>query len=323
MLPHVAVLSTGGTIASTEGTDGASPSKQGSELIEAVPELREYAEITVEQVAQRPSCDMAFETIAEIAQAAQAADDSDAAGVVVTHGTDTMEESAYYLDLILDLNIPVVLTGAQRRPDQVSPDGQGNLLSAVRAASHDRFEGGVYIAFNDEIHAARDVTKAHTSKLETFESPDKGPVAHATHDGFQIVREPKSYSPTINVKVPTTSVAMIKSASGVGARAIDHALDDGLDGIVVEGTGLGNTTSEIGDAIADAVSAGTAVVVTSRCYAGSTAAVYGGGGGGETLQGHGAIQGKDLPAHKARILLLFALTTTDNEAYIRNLFEKA
>jgi L-asparaginase len=115
-------------------------------------------------------------------------------GVVITHGTDTMEKSAYYLDLVLDLDAPVVFTGAQRRSDEVSPDGLSNLLTAVRAASHGRFRGagGVYIAFDVELHAARDVTKEHTSNLSAFVSPDKCPVVRLTRESVRVHREPEA-----------------------------------------------------------------------------------------------------------------------------------
>ncbi|MFB9808167.1 asparaginase domain-containing protein [Haladaptatus pallidirubidus] len=104
-----------------------------------------------------------------------------------------MEESAYYLDLALDVGVPVVVTGAQRRPDEVSPDGPSNLVTAVRVFTDERIRntGGVYIAFDEELHAARDATKRHTRKLDTFESPEKGPVAVTTRDEVRCYREPE------------------------------------------------------------------------------------------------------------------------------------
>ncbi|MFA9428504.1 asparaginase [Natronorubrum sp. A-ect3] len=320
MLPTIAVLSTGGTIASTGSEAGATPSKRGAELVEAVPELETHAELTVEEIAQVPSYDMTFETMAELAAAVQRAAAAGADGVVVTHGTDTIEESAYFLDLTLDCAIPVVFTGAQRRPDETSPDGPANLLAAVRAASHEQFDDGVYVAANGEVHAARDVTKTHTSALETFGSPSTGPVASLTRSAVRIIREPRSYSATFDVATVTSDVAIVTSCADMGRRQLDHALEDDVDGIVVNGTGLGNTTSELGDGIADAVAADTPVVVVSRCQAGTTAPVYGGGGGGTTLQSHGAVHGDDLPAHKARIKLAVICSLTDDFADRQRLF---
>ncbi len=309
MAPNITVLSTGGTIASTKDSDSgaASPSKQGAELVEAVPAVSAYGDISVRAVTQVPSFDMSLDGITAIGDAAAEAADAGADGVVVTHGTDTMEESAYALDLTRELTPPVVFTGAQRRPDEHSADGAANLLAAVRAASHERLqgEGGVYVAFDSELHAAYDVTKGHTSALGTFVSPDTGPVASFSREGVRLHRPPGSHSDALPVDRTDADVAIVKSAAGVGRRGVDAALNAGVDGVVVEGTGLGNATAAIGDAVADAVRVGVPVVVASRCQGGSTAPVYGTGGGGRTLVDHGAVQAGALPAHKARLKLAF------------------
>ncbi|ELY65527.1 asparaginase [Natrinema versiforme] len=311
MVANITVLSTGGTIASTDGEGGATPSKNGDELLAAVPTIDEYATLSIEQVTQRPSFDMDPAAIADVGRFARGAAERGADGVVVTHGTDTMEESAYYLDLALDLDVPVVFTGAQRRPDEISSDGPSNLLTAVRAASHDRVNDGVYIAFDEELHAARDATKTHTRKLGTFGSPGKGPVAAVAREGVRFHREPGSCSADVPVLDAERDVALVKSGAGVDGAAIERAVDAGVDGLVVEGTGLGNATAAIGDAIEATIDAGVPVVVTSRCHAGAVAPVYGTGGGGRTLRAHGALFGGDLPAHKARIKLMLALSADD------------
>ncbi|WP_188879124.1 asparaginase [Halarchaeum nitratireducens] len=315
MSSKVVVLGTGGTIASTDGDDGATPSRSGTELVDAVPGIETHADLDVREVVQTPSFDIDPDDIAAVARGARDAAAEGATGVVVTHGTDTMEESAYYLDLVLDLPIPVVLTGAQRRPDEVSPDGPSNLLTAVRAATSEHLAGagGVYVAFDEELHAARDVTKAHTSALSTFVSPDACPIVRFTREGERVLRAPGSRSVTLDVTETSADVEMVKTGVGVGARQLRAALDAGVDGIVVEGTGLGNTTGALGDAIADAVDAGTPVVLTSRCHAGAVAPVYGTSGGGETLHRHGVISGDDLPAHKARVKLMLALAASDGD----------
>lgn len=322
MQPAVRVISTGGTIASTAGEDGAAPEKSGEQLVEAVPALDELAELSVTDVASVPGFDVSPEVIARMGEAIVDAEEDGVDAVIVTHGTDTMEESAYWLDLALDATIPVVLTGAQRRSDEIGFDGYANLLTAVRAAVDERFRnaGGVYLAFNDEIHAARDVTKTHTSALETFASPGKGPVAHLTRDSIEYYREPGSRSVTIPVFESDARVEQIKTGVGVDGGAIDRAVDGGADGLVVEGTGLGNVTAELGEAIERAIAGGVPVVITSRCVAGSVAAVYGTEGGGVTLAHHGVIPGADLPAHKARIKLMLALAASDDFDEIEEYF---
>jgi len=320
MAPHVLVISTGGTIASESRENGATPSRRGDQLIAGVPELSDHAELSVKEVAHRPSFEMDFEVMASIARAVREADGVD--GVVITHGTDTMEESAYFLDLTIPADTPVVFTGAQRRPDEVSPDGPANMVMAVRTATHIRVRqaGGVYIAFDETLHAAREVTKAHTSRLGTFVSPEAGPVASATRDGFRFHRSPDTDTPTLPGGVPDNEVRMVKSGAGVDGGLVHRAIDDGVDGLVVEGTGLGNVTGPLGEAVAEAIDADIPVVVTSRCHAGATNPVYGADGGGETLRRHGAIFGGDLPAHKARIKLALALAETTDPDRLREYF---
>lgn len=315
MVPRVAVLSTGGTIASTAGEGGATPTKGGEELLDAVPELAEYADVAVEQVAQVPSFDLDFETVLDLAAAARDAA-TNADGIVVTHGTDTMEESAYALDLLLDLDAPVVFTGAQRRPDERGSDGPANLRDAVRAAAHERLRGagGVYVAFDEELHAAREVRKLHASRLGTFASPDAGPVVTFDRDGVRIRRAPGSRSAHLPVDGVSARVEIVPSAIGVTGRQVELAVEDGADGLVVEGTGLGNATAALGEAVADAVDAGVSVVMTTRCPAGAAAPVYGTPGGHETLAARGVTNGGDLSAAKARVKLTLALSQGDDPA---------
>ena len=325
MSASITVLSTGGTIASTPAEDGATPSKSGVDLITAVPELESYADIEAAEVVQTPSFDMDIESLTALAEQTRTAVGEGADGIVITHGTDTMEESAYYLDLVLDLTEPVVFTGAQRRSDETSPDGPSNLLTAVRAASHKRFRGpgGVYIAFDEELHAARDVIKGHTSDLSAFMSPDKCPVARFTREDVRVHREPRSRSDSVGVTTTSADVPMVKTGIGVGARQLNDALEAGVDGIVVEGTGLGNTTSPLGDAVDEALEANVPVVITSRCQGGVVAPVYGTPGGGATLRSHGIIDGGDLSAHKARLKLMLLIEEfgADDLATLREAFE--
>lgn len=303
MSERVLVASTGGTIASTADDDGATPTKTGEDLAEAVPELTDR--IHIENLAQRPSVDMDFEVLERLREHIAAHD----AGVVVTHGTDTMSESAYYVDLLRDSGVPVVFTGAQRRPDQPGADGPANLVAAVTAAENQpvRSAGGVYVCFNGELHAARDVVKGHTWRPDTFESPGRGPVGAVAPGGFERYRELGSRSVTLLAAGhPTGDVPIVTVGIGVGREGIDRALDAGCDGIVLQATGLGNAPEPVAESVADAVDAGVPVVVTSRCHAGGVAAVYG-GGGGYTLERYGALLAGDLPAAKARIKLLLAL----------------
>lgn len=303
-MSRVHIIATGGTIASTADDDGATPALSGESLVEAIPDIDDYADVTVEQLCQRPGFDMDLETLVTVAEQVRTATDA-VDGVVVTHGTDTMAESAYALDLALDVG-PVVFTGAQRRPDELSPDGPANLRDAVRAAAHERLTDGAFLAFNGELHAARDVVKAHTSALETFTSPGTGPVASLTRSEIRWHREPEGSAVTLDGLDTAGEVPIVTSGSGVDGAQVERALAAGVDGIVVAATGLGNTTAALGEALVDAVER-VPVVVASRCHAGSTDAVYGTPGGAVTLARHGVVFADDLSPWKARIGLLLAI----------------
>lgn len=319
---NVTLLGTGGTIASTDTENGATPNKSGSDLVDAIPELDDYASLTVQELLQVPSFELDSESLETIGkEVARIDSNEDVDAGIITHGTDTIEETAYYLDVALQPSTPVFLTGAQRRPDETSPDGPANLLTTVRAARafHNRNANGVFLAFNEEIHAARRVTKTHTSKLETFNSPSAGPVATLDHAGVRIHCSPNSESDHVPATELDAVVPMVKSGIGVSGDRIRTATKRDVDGFIVEGTGLGNVTADIGAAI-EHVAADLPIVVTSRCLAGRTASVYGSVGGGDRLDDYGAVFADDLPAHKARIKLQLALSAFDHVDEVKAVF---
>jgi L-asparaginase len=314
----VTILATGGTIASTDIEGGARPTETGETLLPSE-DFPEDVEVHIEQLAQRPSPEMDFEMIERLRRRIE---ERAADGYVITHGTDTIEETAYYLDLVLGNSPPVALTGAQRRPDQLSSDGPANVTAAIRAVSDARVReaGGVYVAFNDELHAARDVVKAHTWKLEAFESPRTGPVAVFDPRGLRPTSELGSRSVQLPVIGPPEGIVeMVSTGLGVNGRQLRRAVGAGADGLVLEATGLGNAPAGVADAVGDAIEANVPVVVTSQCYAGTVAPVYG-SGGGQTLVDRGAIFADNLPAQKARIKLLLALAHTDSQTDIGTYF---
>ena len=298
---RVHVIATGGTIASTaEGSEtGAAPALSGAALVEAVPDLASYADVTVETVADRPGFDMDPAVCADVARRV---DDlmGDVDGFVVTHGTDTLAETARYLDLTCEA--PVVVTGAQRRPDELGSDGPTNLRTAVRAAAHDQLAGGTYVAFDEELHPAATVRKSHTVSLDTFRSPETGPVARFTRRTTHWYREPTAEPDRLPVPDEHPTVPLVVSASGVGRDGFDGAVERG-DAVVVAGTGLGNTTEALGRAIAGAE---CPVVVASRCHAGPTEPIYGTPGGAATLAGHDHVRFSHATPWATRIELLLA-----------------
>jgi L-asparaginase len=309
MGPSVVVVSTGGTIASRfdplQGKVVAA--RSGEDLLEMVPRAKDIADIEVENFCNigsyQLSPDIAFRLVRRIDEIL---DRPDVMGVVVTHGTDTMEETCYLADLLVASEKPIVFTGAQRSSDDPDSDGPRNLLNAIRAAASPLARGlGAMICFNDELHAARDVTKVHTARVQTFQSYDHGMLGEI--DGNQVIIYRK---PTLRrmFQIPKLEerVDLILLVLGIDARYIDASIQSKAAGIVLEAFGRGNANTVIVDGVRRAVNNGIPVIVTSRCPAGRVAPIYG-GGGGKDLEEVGAIFAGDLSGVKARILLMVLL----------------
>ncbi|MFP9193313.1 asparaginase [Natrialbaceae archaeon A-CW1-1] len=320
---NTTVLSTGGTIASTHRDSGAEPTQTGDQLVETVPELKSYATLTVEDIAQVPSYEMNGKTLEKIGKRVSELDADPVVDIIIiTHGTDTLEETAYYIDVTVQPETPVILTGAQRRPDEVSSDGPSNLLTAVRAGNKfaEHNAGGTFVAFNEEVHSARSVTKTHTTALETFQSTNTGPVATVDRHGVEVHRPPRSETQPIEAASLEATIFTIKSGSNTTGKLVRAALKHGVQGLVIEGTGLGNTTAGLAEAIREALESGIPVVVTSRCLGGRVEPVYGGDGGGKRLREYGAIFADHLSAQQARLRLSLVLEVYHDSDEIRKAF---
>lgn len=319
--PTVRVISTGGTIASTEEAadeGGYSLSEQAEAIVDAVPALDHFVDITFDRVAQKGSSSLLVEDYVGVARAAMRAERDGVDGVIVTHGTDAIEEDAYFNDLVLDLDIPVAFVGAQRAADAVSADGPSNLLTAVRMITRREFHlddepSGVYVVLNETIHAARDVTKTHTTKLETFDSGPAGPIAVFTDNELVLYREPGSYSADLSScdLDATTDMVVPIVTTGAGAEAylIEQAVagEYDVDGIVVLATGWwGGTAPEVSEATEAALEAGIPVARSTRVHWGPMNPGF-----DEDREGEIVVI-EDLPAWKARLHMIVALTTTDN-----------
>ena len=216
------------------------------------------------------------------------------------------------------------MTVAQRNHDAPSAEGPLNIRTAVRAVTDERIQrsGGVYVAFNKELHAARDVEKIHPYKVNGFSSPGKGPVAEVTPNAIRSVREPGSRTPFISGVTVAKTVELVQNAIGVSGRQVARALTDDVNGFVVSGTGLENMSPALGSAIRNALDQSVPVVLTSRCQAGAIDRVYGTSSGGRSLFDAGVLAGDDLPPHKARIKLDLGLTHTADENGLWTLFKK-
>ncbi|AET88998.1 MULTISPECIES: asparaginase [Caballeronia] len=311
-LPRIAVLATGGTIAGQAGdaskTAGYKAGVVGvDKLLDAVPALSAVARIHAEQIASIDSKDMSaalWTALSRRIDAVLAQDDID--GVVVTHGTDTLEETAYLLHLTVKSTKPVVLTAAMRPSTALSADGPLNLLNAVTvAASKDAAGKGVLVAFNNQIHSARDVVKTSTYAVDAFRSPETGALGFV-QDGrveFQrMVLRPHTAASEFAVADQWPMVEVVTSHADASRVTVDALVAAGAQGIVVAGTGNGSMHATLTQAIADAVKQGVAVVRASRV--GSGHVMRNGAASDDAL---GTISAGTLNPYKARVLLMLAL----------------
>jgi L-asparaginase len=304
----VVVVSTGGTIAMRPdpATGKLVPAVSGEELVELLA-WPEAPPLELDDFAHVPSFDMHGELSLELGRRiAEHARRDDLAGVVVTHGTDTMEESVYLADRLLDSELPVVFTGAQRGADQSDSDGPRNFRDAIRAAASADARGrGAMIAFAGELHAAREARKVHTDGLRAFASPGYGPIGHVDGERVLFGRRPDR-RPPLAAPERLAPVDLIRLHAGSDARFLNASVETGSRAIVLEATGRGNANDQVVEGVRDAVAAGVSIVICSRCVEGRVEPVYG-RGGGRDLADAGALFAGDLAGPKARVLLQLAL----------------
>lgn len=325
MKPKVVVIGTGGTIASRyDPAQGRVVFTQRAEdLIAMLPEITDVADVEVENLATVPSFDFSIDFAFRMAtHLNETLARSDVSGALVTHGTDTMEETCFLADLLVGSDKPAVFTGAQRSHDDPHPDGPRNIVGSICTAASPEARGlGALICFNDQIHAARDVTKVHSSAVETFQSYDHGALGQVDGKHVFIYRRPVLRR-TFAVARLEERVDLIRLSLGFDARLVHASIDSGIKGLVIEAFGRGNGPTPLTGAIRRAVDAGIPVVVTSRCPAGRVAPIYGGGAGGRDLKDAGAIFAGDLKGPKARILLMVLLSEPRTRTRVAEFFEE-
>ena len=301
------VVSTGGTIAMRPdpATGKLVPAVSGDELVEML-DWPEAPPLSLDDFVHVPSFDvhgaLALSLACRVVEHARSGKST-----VVTHGTDTMEETAYLADLLLPASAEaVVFTGAQRGAEQRDGDGPRNLRDAITAASSPGSRGrGVLVVFAGEVHAAREARKVHTSALRAFASPGYGPLGHVDAGAVRYRRAPERPLP-LAAPAELAQVDLIRLHAGSDGRFVRAAVESGSRAIVLEGTGRGNGNDQVVAAVREAVAAGVAVVVCSRCAEGRVEPVYGRGGGRDLAEA-GALFAGDLAGPKARVLLQVAL----------------
>jgi L-asparaginase len=318
---RVAVLFTGGTISMTHtGPDGtAIPTLTGDEICSAVPELDEF-NLELHDVGQLPGPHMSPEICIELAARVQQVIRDGCDGVVITHGTDTIEETAFLLDMLHVSAHPVALVGAMRTQDELSWDGPVNLFSGcLVAASAAGRNHGVMVVMNNVIHAASEVVKTYTESLDTFVSPDVGALGFIDRNEVTFYRQPV-HRQTLPPTQRLGRVEIIYASASSDGSLVDAAVRQGFNGLVVAAMGRGNVTPAMAEALLYALKSGVHVVVCSRCWAGRVAPVYGYAGGGATLLEAGAIFAPWYNPLKARIALSLVLGAHLDMAAMRAFF---
>jgi len=324
--PLVCIVGTGGTIASKfdPALGGHASAATPEDLVATVQGLGEIADIRVVAHSNINSALMdtatAFglrDTLQEVVR------DERVTGVVVTHGTATLEETAYLIDLTLETEKPIVVTGAQRNFDEPDADGPRNLLYAVMiAAAPDSPGRGVMVALGGEIHAAREAMKVHTERLACFASRDGGPIGMVTQRAVTFFARPERRM-HLDVTRIEENVQLVHMAQGANDLLLRACIRERVPGIVVEATAGGNVNAPFYAAICDALEAGIAVVVATRVSSGATHLGKGYPGSLATLVARGAIPAGYLSGRKARILLMVALAQTRDRAKLAEIFARA
>lgn len=318
----VVVITTGGTIAMRHDPElGLVPAVSGEELMQAVPGLADF-DLELVDFANVPSPHVTPEMMFQLATLVDAwLAKENVSGVVVTHGTDTLEETAYFLDMAVTSTKPVCVTGAMRSAEDLSADGPANLLAAVRvAACAEAANMGTLVVLNDEIHAARDVRKTHSARVSTFASPLWGALGEVDNDRI-VLRRALPARQVLAPRVPDYNVHLVTLAAGSGPLLIDLLLEQHIHGLVVEAFGRGNMPPAALEGVARAVERGVPVVLTSRTFSGRVLNSYGYPGGARTVLEAGAISGGELPGHKARLRLMLVLGLTHNLHEIKEYFD--
>ncbi|WP_181331637.1 type II asparaginase [Helicobacter pylori] len=325
-LPTIALLATGGTIAGSGASASLGSYKSGElgikELLKAIPSLNKIARIQGEQISNIGSQDMNEEIWFKLAKRAQELlDDSRIQGVVITHGTDTLEESAYFLNLVLRSTKPVVLVGAMRNAASLSADGALNLYNALSVALNEKSANkGVLVVMDDTIFSAREAIKTHTTHTSTFKALNSGAIGSVYYGKTRYYMQPlrkhttESEFSLLELKTPLPKVDIIYTHAGMTPDLFQASLKSHAKGVVIAGVGNGNVSAGFLKAMQEASQMGVLIVRSSRV------------GSGEVTSGEiddkAFITSDNLNPQKARVLLQLALTKTNNKEKIQEMFEE-
>lgn len=323
-MKNILVVFTGGTFSMKidNVTKAAVPFFHGNELINMIPGAGNLANITTYEFGNYPGPHITPELMLLLSnKIKEFVERNDIDGIVVTHGTDTLEETAYFIDLTVRTDKPIVVIGAMKTSSEPDWDGPKNLLDALHICNNPNSKGmGVLVCLNGEINAASEVTKTHTEDIETFMSLDFGSLGFVDKGKVVYNRLPRKLE-TFETEKINSNVDLIKVYAGMDEKFFRFSADSGTEGIIVEALGVGNVPPKTFDGIKYAVDKQIPVVLVSRCPAGETLDIYGYPGAGKWLKKEGVIFADYLNGQKARIKLMICLGITNDIYRIRNMFE--
>ncbi|HFQ3266995.1 TPA: asparaginase [Staphylococcus aureus] len=321
-MKHLLVIHTGGTISMSQDQSNKVVTNDINPISMHQDVINQYAQIDELNPFNVPSPHMTIQHVKQLKDIIlEAVTNKYYDGFVITHGTDTLEETAFLLDLILDIEQPVVITGAMRSSNEIGSDGLYNYISAIRVASDEKARHkGVMVVFNDEIHTARNVTKTHTSNTNTFQSPNHGPLGVLTKDRVQFHHMPYRQQALENVN-DKLNVPLVKAYMGMPGDIFSFYSREGIDGMVIEALGQGNIPPSALEGIQQLVSLNIPIVLVSRSFNGIVSPTYAYDGGGYQLAQQGFIFSNGLNGPKARLKLLVALSNNLDKAEIKSYFE--
>ncbi|MFT8907427.1 MAG: asparaginase [Lentilactobacillus diolivorans] len=304
----ILAIHTGGTISMSQNDKGEIVPNDENPIAEQQSILKGQVKLITDEMFNLPSPHVTPEVMLKIKQRIIKAIADGIDGVVITHGTDTLEETAYFLDLTLPNTIPVVVTGAMRSSNEIGSDGLYNFRNAILVAATDESYGkGVLVVMNDEIHTARFVTKTHTTNVATFRTPTFGPIGIVTQDKAKYFQE-LIQTEVADIDHVVNGVYLIKAYAGMDGTLFDAINQSDTKGLVIEGLGAGNLPPQTLPAIQKLLDRQIPIVLVSRCYNGVAQDIYDYQGGGIQLKKMGLILCQGLNGQKARIKLLVGLS---------------
>lgn len=323
-MKKILVVFTGGTFSMMidEKTGGAVPRFSGSELLGMIPKAKSMAEIECLDFGKYPGPHITPELMLELSKKInEKLKTNKYDGVVVTHGTDTLEETAYFLDLTIQTEIPIVVIGAMKNSSEPDWDGPKNLIDALCICLNENSKNlGVLVCLNGEINAASEVTKIYSDSVESFKSLDFGTLGFVQNARVIFNRLPRRLE-TIETEKINSNVDLLTVYAGMDEKFFRFSADSKVDGIVVEALGVGNVPPPAFEGIKYAVGKGIPVVLTSRCPAGETDYIYSYPGAGKHLHDLGVIFSDYLNGQKARIKMMIVLGLTNKREQIKKYFE--